>query len=266
VSPWLEACRDAVVDVRRVLGELPSFAEREPVVRAGEGGDDTTAVDAAAEEVVVARLARIGEGFTLVSEELGEAVYGSGGPWRVVVDPIDGSLNAKRDIPFFALSVAVARGETMADVVFGYVFDFGSGEEWTAQRGGGAFLNGRRLGGVRPKDELEILSFEATTTAEVAERAAAFAGVAHRLRIMGSLALSLCHLAAGRVDGVCSLKPARSVDIAAAQLLVRECGLAIELFEAPPLEAAPLDLAARSRLAAAGTSELCTRIAQALSA
>ena len=50
------------------------------------------------------------------------------------------------------------------------------------------------------------------------------AGVAYRLRIMGSLALSLCHLAAGRVDGVCSLKPARSVDIAAAQLLVRECG------------------------------------------
>ena len=59
---------------------------------------------------------------------------------------------------------------------------------------------------------------------------------------MGSLAISLCHLAAGRVDGVCSLKPARSVDIAAAQLLVREAGLAIDLFEAPPFGAAPLDL------------------------
>ncbi len=59
-------------------------------------------------------------------------------------------------------------------------------------------------------------------------------GVAARLRVMGSLALSLCHLAAGRVDGVVSLKAARSVDIAAAQLLVRECGLAIELFEDPP--------------------------------
>ncbi len=53
-------------------------------------------------------------------------------------------------------------------------------------------------------------------------------GLAYRLRIMGSLAISLCHLAAGRVDGVCSLKPARSVDIAAGQLLVRECGLAID--------------------------------------
>ena len=72
-------------------------------------------------------------------------------------------------------------------------------------------------------------------------------GVAYRLRIMGSLALSLCHLAAGRVDAVCSLKGARSVDIAAAQLLVRERGLAIELPEAPPFGAAPLDLEGRSR-------------------
>jgi myo-inositol-1(or 4)-monophosphatase len=266
VSPWLEACRDAVVDIRRVLAELPTYAEREPVTRVGMGGDDTTAIDAAAEEVVVARLAATGESFTLVSEELGEAVYGSGGPWRVVVDPIDGSLNAKRDIPFFSLSVAVAEGPAMGDVVFGYVYDFGSGEEWTARRGEGAFLNGRRLGAVRPKDELEILSFEATTTAEVAERAAAVAGIAYRLRIMGSLALSLCHLAAGRVDGVCSLKPARSVDIAAAQLLVRECGLAIDLWEAPPFDDAPLDVEGRSRVVAAGTPELCRRIATALSA
>ena len=74
---------------------------------------------------------------------------------------------------------------------------------------------------------------------------------------MGSLAITLCHLAAGRVDGVVSLKPARSVDIAAAQLLVREQGLAIELPDAPPFGAAPLDLDGRSRVAAAGTPELC---------
>ena len=83
---------------------------------------------------------------------------------------------------------------------------------------------------------------------------------------MGSLALSLCHLAAGRVDAVCSLKEARSVDIAAAQLLVRECGLAVELFEDPPFEAAPLDLVPRSRLVAAGTAELAASVATALSA
>ena len=264
MSPWLEACRDSVADIRGVLAELPTRVEREPVAKTGEGGDDTTAIDAAAEAAVIARLAQVEEGFTLLSEELGEASYGSGGPWRVVVDPIDGSLNAKRDIPFFSLSVAVADGPAMGDVVFGYVYDFGSGEEWTARRGGGAQLNGAALGAVRPKDEIEILSFEATTTAEVADKAAAVAGIAYRLRIMGSLAISLCHLAAGRVDGVCSLKPARSVDIAAGQLLVRELGLVIDLFEAPPFEAAPLDLVGRSRVVAAGTPELCAQLARAL--
>jgi myo-inositol-1(or 4)-monophosphatase len=266
VTPWLDVCRDAVGDIKAVLTELPTRVEREPVLQLGEGGDDTTAIDAAAETAVVHRLERLDEGFTLVSEELGERVFNGGGSLRVVCDPIDGSLNAKRDIPFFSLSLAVAEGDTMDDVVFGYVYDFGSGEEWTATRGDGARLNGERLGDVRPKDVIEILSFEATTTAEVAERAAAMVGSAHRLRIMGSLALSLCHLAAGRVDAVCSLKPARSVDIAAGQLLVRECGLAIDLFEEPPFGRAPLDLVGRSRVVAAGTSELCRTLQDALTA
>ena len=79
---------------------------------------------------------------------------------------------------------------------------------------------------------------------------------------MGSLALSLCHLAAGRVDAVCSLKPARSIDIAAAQLLVRERGFAIELFDDPPFAAAPLDLIGRSRVVAAASEALCAEIAE----
>jgi myo-inositol-1(or 4)-monophosphatase len=266
LTPWLEVCRSAAADIRGLLDELPTRVEREPVLAAGEGGDDTTAIDAAAEAAVVRRLETLEEDFTLVSEELGERTFGTGAPWRVVCDPIDGSLNAKRDIPFFSLSVAVADGGTMGDVAFGYVYDFGTGEEWTAERGGGAFLNGVPLGGPGPKDTIEILSFEATTTAEVADRAAAMVGSAHRLRIMGSLALSLCHLAAGRVDAVCSLKPARSVDIAAGQLLVRERGLAIDLFEDPPFDAAPLDLVGRSRVVAAGTTELCRTLEDALTA
>lgn len=264
MKPWLEVCRESVGDIKAVLAELPTRVEREPVLQTGEGGDDTTAIDAAAETAVVHRLEALDENFTLVSEELGERVFGSGVPWRVVCDPIDGSLNAKRDIPFFSLSLAVADGATMGDVAFGYVYDFGSGEEWTAERGGGAFLNGARLGAVRPKDTIEILSFEATTTAEVADKAAAMVGSAYRLRIMGSLALSLCHLAAGRVDAVCSLKPARSVDIAAGQLLVRECGLAIDLIGEPPFVAAPLDLVGRSRVVAAGTTALCRTLEAAL--
>jgi myo-inositol-1(or 4)-monophosphatase len=260
LTDWLATCRAAVEDVRAVLAEMPTREEREPVVGKGEGGDETVAIDAASEAAIVRRLEAAGADFTLVSEELGEKAIGAGGATHVVVDPIDGSLNAKRGIPFFALSVAVAEGATMEDVHFGYVYDFGSGEEWTARRGAGAFLDGERLGAVKPKEQVEILSFEATLTSSVAEKAAQMVGFAYRLRIMGSLALSLCHLAAGRVDAVCSLKGARSVDIAAAQLLVRECGLAIDLPEAAPFGLAPLDTEGRSRVVAAGTPELCREL------
>jgi myo-inositol-1(or 4)-monophosphatase len=266
MTPWLETCRLCVADIRGVLEHLPGRAEREPVLRLGQGGDDTTAIDQAAEDVVVERLAALREDFVLVSEELGTRPFGVGGERRVVVDPIDGSVNAKRGIPFFSFSLAVAEGGSMADVLYGYVYDFGTGEEWTAERGGGAFLGGAPLGVQRPKDTLEILSFEGTTTPAIADTIRSVTHLAARLRVMGSLALSLCHLAAGRVDGVVSLKPARSVDIAAAQLLVRECGHAIELFEDPPLASAPLDLVARSRVAAAATPELVARLGDALRA
>lgn len=259
MTDWLAVCRAAADDVALILEEMPP-RDRQTVLGVGEGGDETTAIDAAAERAILARLKGIDD-LTIVSEEVG--VVGSGST-RVVVDPIDGSLNAKRGIPFFSLSIAVADGPAMGDVRFGYVYDFGTGEEWTARVGEGAFLNGEPLGTARPKDEIEILSFEATVTSLVAEQAAAMVGLAYRVRIMGSLALSLCHLAAGRVDAVCSLKAARSVDIAAGQLLVRECGLAIDLFEARPFEAAPLDLEGRSRVVAAGSHETCTRLAEAL--
>jgi myo-inositol-1(or 4)-monophosphatase len=262
LTDWLALCREAVADVQRALDERPARADREPVVGTGEGGDETTAIDAAAEDAALRRFRGL-DGVTIVSEEAG--VIGDGSVY-VVVDPIDGSLNAKRGIGFFSLSIAVASGPTMADVDFGFVHDFGTGEEWAAVRGEGAMLDGAVLDGDRPKDRIEILSFEATRTDLVAEKAAAFVDLAYRLRIMGSLAISLCHLAAGRVDAVCSLKPARSVDLAAAQLLVRERGLAIDLPDSPPFAEAPLDLQGRSRVVAAGTSEACRQLAAALSA
>jgi myo-inositol-1(or 4)-monophosphatase len=260
LTDWLALCRAAADDVRVVLGDLPARGDREPVLRLGEGGDDTTAVDAGAEDALLPHFRDL-PGITLVSEEAG--IVGDGPTW-IVIDPIDGSLNAKRTVPFFSVSIAVADGPTMDDVFFGYVLDFGTGEEWTAERGKGAFLNGQRLGAEKPKDEIELLAFEATLTSSVAEKAAAMVGVAKRLRIMGSLALSLCYLAAGRFDGVVSLKAARSVDIAAGQLLVRECGLAIEMPDDPPFGKAPLDLEGRSRVVAAGTPEACRRLTEAL--
>jgi myo-inositol-1(or 4)-monophosphatase len=266
VTPWLEVCRAAAQDIRGVLDALPTRVEREPVLGAGVGGDDTTAVDDAAERAVVARLEelhRSGEEFLLVSEELGERSFGDSRT-RVVVDPIDGSVNAKRGLRHFCLSVAVSDGDSMGDVVFGYVHDFGSGEEWTATRGGGAQLDGEALGGLRPKDRVEILALEGTLSSAVADKAVPLAGYAHRLRMMGSLALSLCQLAAGRVDAVCSLRAARAVDIAAAQLVVRECGIPIAFADAGAWNAAPLNTTPRSLVVAAPTEELRDRLVEIL--
>ena len=268
-ADWPSVCREAGAAVAEVVTSLPTRAEREPVVGDGLGGDETTAIDAAAEAAVVEVLERVhaqGAAFVLISEELGERTFGaSTDGLRVVLDPIDGSLNAKRGIPFFCVSIAVADGPEMGDVFFGYVLDLGTGEEWTATRGGGACLNGRPLDMEGPKDEIEVLELEATRTDLVAAEVPGLVGFAVRTRVMGALALGLCHLAAGRVDAVCSLKPARSVDIAAAQLLIRERGYAIDLPEDAPFERAALDVAGRSRVVAAATRERCDQLFARLS-
>jgi myo-inositol-1(or 4)-monophosphatase len=267
-AEWLDVCRRASDAVARVLEALPTREEREPRLGTGEGGDETTAVDAEAEGAVVGVLedaAADGAEFTLVSEELGERAFGHGAAaCYVVVDPIDGSVNAKRGLPVYALSIAVAEGPTMADVVAGFVRDYGTGEEWTAVRGEDAFLNGEPISLPGPKDEFEMLALEGTTTELINAHLPAFVGVAERTRVLGSLALSLCHLAAGRVDAVCSLKPARSVDIAAAQLLLRERGLAIDLPSDRPFGEAKLDLVGRSQVVAAATPDRCAELAALL--
>jgi myo-inositol-1(or 4)-monophosphatase len=257
---WLPFCRAVADDVASAIALLPSRADREEVTGVGQGGDDTTAVDRDAEAAAVARLERLhrdGVSFRLVSEELGERAFGDGAGWVIVLDPIDGSLNAKRRLPFYCVSIAVADGPTVDDVRVAYVRDFGSGEEWSAVRGRGAAVDGRPLGTTRPKDRLGIVDLEATTVALVAGAAARLDGHVGRVRILGALALALCQLADGRVDGVVSLKPTRSVDIAAATLIVREAGAAALLLDGT----VSLDLVSRTRVAAARDSDGAGRLA-----
>jgi myo-inositol-1(or 4)-monophosphatase len=112
--------------------------------------------------------------------------------------------------------------------VFGFVHDFGPDEEWVARRGSGAWLNGvaldpgateRRVGG-----KLELLGIESADPRWVRDSADALAGAAHRLRAVGAIAVSLCQVAAARLDGMVTLRRSRSVDVAAGQLIVREAG------------------------------------------
>ncbi len=262
-ADWLGACRRAAHAIRVQLERPQTQAQRRAETGTiGGGGDRTLVLDAAAEDVVFAQLAGLhaeGHRFVAVSEERGEVPFGDGGGVRVIIDPIDGSLNAKRGLPHHALSIAVAEGPTMADVVFGYVYDFGPGEEWTARRGGGASLDGRPLL-ERPAERrsadgrLEILAIESADPRHL-HRAGDLGSCARRLRALGAIAVSLCQVAGGRVDGMVSLWRCRAVDAAAAQLIVREAGglVAFPAFDDPL--GAPLDLVPHSPVVAALTTQ-----------
>jgi myo-inositol-1(or 4)-monophosphatase len=169
---------------------------------------------------------------------------------RVVIDPIDGSLNARRTIPSHSLSLAVASGDSMADVEFGFVHDFGAGEEFAARRGEGATLGGDRVRVSAEAEKLEVVGLESADPEWTLPALEALAGKAYRLRVVGSIAITAAYVAVGRFDAMLSLRSCRSVDAAAAQLIAREAGGAVA-FGDLALEQAALDLGARYPMAAA---------------
>jgi myo-inositol-1(or 4)-monophosphatase len=258
-ADWLGLCRRAAEALRDVLAEAPSTRQRAVETgERGEGGDRTLVIDSAAEDAVFALLDELHAGgyrFRAVSEERGEVDYGDPRV-VVVVDPIDGSLNAKRDLPHHAISIAVADGPTMADVAFGYVYDYGPGEEWVARRGQGAMLDGDpldpELGERRNRaGKLEVIGLESADPRWIAEVADLLPEQAARVRALGSIAITLCQVAAARLDGMFTIKRTRAVDAAAGQLIVREAGghVAFPGFDDPL--GAPLDVVAHSPVVAA---------------
>jgi myo-inositol-1(or 4)-monophosphatase len=270
-ADWLGACRGAVAGLRDVLAAHPRTHQRAVETGdRGEGGDRTLVIDEGAEHAVFAQLDALhaaGHRFTAVSEERGVVVYGDGtDDIRVVIDPIDGSLNAKRLLPHYALSIAVADGPTMADVAFAYVYDFGAGEEWTATRGEGAQLDGvpldPSLGERRaPDGRLELLGIEQADPRHIAA-AGELHEVSRRLRVIGAIAVTLCQVAAARLDGMVSLLNCRAVDAAAAQLIVREAGGFVAFPRCSDPLSAPLDVAARSPVVAARSAETLAALAR----
>src|SRR5947209_6544604 len=262
-ADWLGACRRAAEGLERMLRDAPTTVERARETGSrGEGGDRTLLIDESAEALVFDQLDvlhRDGHRFTALSEERGEIDFGDPSV-RVIIDPIDGSVNAKRGLPHHALSVAVADGETMADVVFAFVHDFGPREEWWARRGEGAWCNGRRLDpGLAERrghdGRLELLGIESADPRWVAKSIDALQDSAYRLRALGTIAVSLCQVAAARFDGMVSLRNSRGVDAAAGQLIVREAGGQVSFPRCADPLAAPLDPTPTSPVIAARTPE-----------
>ena len=266
-ADWLGVCRSARAATSEVLQRHPSTGERAVETGRGAGGDETLVIDGGAEDAVFAELEslhRQGYDFTVVSEERGEVTFGDGSSRvRVVVDPIDGSLNAKRFIPTYSLSVAVAGGDTLEDVEFGYVYDYGTREEYVARLGSGATLGGEPLDPDQLGRGLEVVGFEAARPGWIASVATRLEPTVFKMRIVGSVAVSLCYVAATRFDGMLTANTCRSVDCAAGQLIAREAGAFVSVLGHGGIEA-PVDLDTRYRLAAARTPEGLETLVRAL--
>ena len=236
---WLASCRRIVEDQVPLFEDSKTIAERHHYEGVGEGGDRTLRLDRQCEDVVfeeMERLAAAGLSFTVISEERGTVGFNGGEGLTVVVDPIDGSLNVRRTLPSHSLSIAVATGNTMDSVIFGFVYDFGPGEEFSASSGNGAFLNGRRLEVEEPGkvEMLELVGVEGAEPGAFIPFVEGLAGSVYRLRCVGSLAITVSWLAASRIDAMTSPHPSRSVDVAAAQLIAREAGALVELGDGDP--------------------------------
>ncbi|MBA2545456.1 MAG: hypothetical protein H0V15_01135 [Solirubrobacterales bacterium] len=252
---WIAALRRAVEAQKKVFSEHVGIEARTQYEGIGEGGDRTLVIDRLCEDALFAELDMLheaGHEFTAVSEERGTVRFGTGdSPLLVVIDPIDGSLNARRTVPLHSLSVAVASGESMADVGLAYVYEFGAGEEFISVAGEGASLDGRPMR-VAEGDGLEVVAMEASKPARIIAACEVLDGRAYRIRCPGSIAVSLSYVACSRFDGMISTRPCRSVDAAAAQLLVSEAGGVVEFGSQAPSQTG-LDLDSRFEIAAART-------------
>jgi myo-inositol-1(or 4)-monophosphatase len=264
-TDWLEFCRRAADAARDAVHAYGSTAERAVETGRGEGGDTAYVIDRAAEDAVFGEIEGLGVPLTAISEERGEIAVAGGGPVRLVIDPVDGSLNAKRGLPFACVSIAIASGTTMSDVDVGWVAELDPrltaedeprrGRDWWAVKGEGAYRDGEALPPLRSGD-LEVLGLETARPELVAAASSAIESVgARRIRALGSVAMTLCLVAAGQLDGMVSLRPIRSVDAAAAQLLVTEAGGAVS-FPADD----QLSLEMRSRVLAARDPALLDRL------
>ncbi len=172
---WIELFRRIGAGVRGAVLPIAGTDAGRVRFEVGAGGDTTMEVDRAAETVVFAELEALargrGETFSVLSEESGLRAYGAPYP-LVLVDPVDGSLNAKQGVPVFGLMLAVLDGPAIDDTFAGYVINLNTGEEWTAIRKQGARRAGVHLE-VIPRQEpkrIQILGLESSPRAIAAAR------------------------------------------------------------------------------------------------
>jgi myo-inositol-1(or 4)-monophosphatase len=223
-SPVINVMANAALKAAR--GLIRDFGEVEQLQVSVKGpGEFVSTADLKAERTLRAELTRARPAYGLLFEE-GGATAGTDPRHRWIVDPLDGTTNFLHGIPHFCISIALERD---GDIVAGVIYEPTRDEMYWAERGGGAYMNDRRL---RVSARRQLGDALIGTGIPFRERGdhpvyldtlAAVMAATSGVRRMGAAALDLAYVAAGRFDGFWEFGLA-PWDIAAGLLIVREAG------------------------------------------
>lgn len=214
---------------KRITPLLKNLSQPQPSLGVGAGGDPIKQVDLAAEEAIVNTLTDHNISFTLISEESGVREYGeTPHECYVTADPIDGTTNLVRGIPFSATSIAISTKPVLNTVFAGLVTDMAHGATYTAQKGKGANRNGRKITPSSMTSLEEAVIGMDLNSCKVKKIVPQLTGIIQRtkhLRHLGANALELCYVADGTTDAFIDIRgKLRTTDIAAAWLIIKEAG------------------------------------------
>ncbi|MEL7671628.1 bifunctional fructose-bisphosphatase/inositol-phosphate phosphatase [Methanobacterium sp.] len=228
---WRAVSYRIITEVGEAITPLVGKEKSGETVKMGADGTPTKMIDVVAEEKVIEILKNTGRSMTLISEEIGEYKIGDGTSEVVfVVDPLDGTINALKKIPFYGISIAIADSSskslnslTLQDIEIGFVKNLATGDIYEAIKGEGASLNGKTA---VPSSREDITgSLIGAYVRGAMTQMNEICKTVRRIRLLGSVATELCYVADGTYDAFLDIRGnLRVVDIAAAKLIVEEAG------------------------------------------
>ncbi len=256
LAPDLEVLFRIASAVQSRVRRASRSPRRADVVAMGASGTPTQEIDQVAEAEVLSKLESEGVDWNVVSEEIG--LVRRGGEKTLVVDPVDGSHNALRMMPFATVSLALGKAD-LDGIELGVVQDLSRGTTYWAARGGGAFRNGQRLHTRKwdPRAELFFVNLGRHST----PRSVAMAGKGRRIRSLGCASLEMMMVAQGAADlyffeNEVGSRNLRVTDIAAAYRIVLEAGGAVTDADLRPVGQFPLEVTHRTSVFASGDPTL----------
>lgn len=267
---WSKISHKIMEEVDEAISPLVGQVKAGETVKMGADGTPTKLIDLVAEEKVVEILESTEIPLTLVSEEIGRFKFGDD-PSKVifVVDPLDGTSNALKNIPAYGISLAVAEiskiedSMTIKDVEMGFVKNFATGDIYEAVKGRGAILNGESIFTSKEGD-ISTSSIGAYIYRADMKKVDKLCKMVRRMRILGSVAIELCYVADGTYDAFLDVRGnLRIVDVSAARLIVEEAGGMVTNEYNQPLSG-KLNVLERTSIIASGNSNIHQELIQIL--